>query len=121
MTDYKQLCAEFVSAVDGLLSQGESPANPGQRLILTVHVEDLDALANRARAALAEPEPEAPTDAELLGALKAGIAAFPPRHPEALNLSAAEYGVDLEIRNARAVLTRWGNHPESPDSSTQSS
>ena len=66
MTDYKQLCVEFVGAVDRLLSQGESPANPGQRLNLTVHVEDLDAIADRARAALAEPESKGLTDEELL-------------------------------------------------------
>jgi hypothetical protein len=57
----------------------------------------------------AQPEPEGPTDEELLEAVKAGVASFPPRHPEALNLSAVEYEVELEIRKARAVLARWGN------------
>lgn len=53
--DFRSLCAEFVGAVDALLSQGESPANPGVKLLLTVHVEDLAALAEDARAALAQP------------------------------------------------------------------
>lgn len=65
-SDYRALCAELVDAVDRLLSQGESPANPGQRLILTVHVEDLGAIADRARAALAAPQQGAPGDEELI-------------------------------------------------------
>lgn len=114
MTDYKQLCAEMVDAWDALPWQYDYK---GRLTGLDGYPPD-DSAVERARAALAEPKPEAPTDAELLGALKAGIAAFPPRHPEALNLSAAEYEVDLEIRKARAVLARWGNHQQSPDSST---
>ena len=51
--DYRALCAELLQTADTLLGQGESPANPGQRLILTVHLEDLEDCANRARAALA--------------------------------------------------------------------
>ena len=57
--NFRALCAELVTGVDNLLSQGESPANPGQRLILTVHVEDLADIADRARAALAA-EPQRP-------------------------------------------------------------
>jgi len=51
--DYRALCDELLQTADTLLGQGESPANPGQRLILTVHLEDLEDCANRARAALA--------------------------------------------------------------------
>jgi hypothetical protein len=60
--DFRALCAELVEAIDRLLSQGESPANPGSRLILTVHVEDLGPLAEDARAALNAP-PLAPIPA----------------------------------------------------------
>jgi hypothetical protein len=56
--DFRALCAELVAGVDALLSQGESPANPGQRLILTAHVEDLGDMADRARAALTQPVAE---------------------------------------------------------------
>lgn len=59
---FRALCAELVDAVDRLLSQGRSPVNPGQRLILTVHVEDLGAIADRARTLLAQPEPEGPSN-----------------------------------------------------------
>ncbi len=53
-------------------------------------------------AALAEPEPEGPTDKELWE-LYQGPGTFSP------------------VEFARAVLARWGNHPGSPDSSTQPS
>jgi hypothetical protein len=58
-TDFRALCAELLQTADTLLGQGESPANPGERLILTVHLEDLEDCANRARAALAQLEPAA--------------------------------------------------------------
>jgi hypothetical protein len=61
--DFRALCVELLQTADTLLGQGESPANPGERLILTVHLEALEDCANRARAALAQPEPVAPTDA----------------------------------------------------------
>lgn len=46
MTDYKQLCAELVAALDSGITAGAIRMSP---------------LAHRARAALAEPEPEGPT------------------------------------------------------------
>ena len=61
---YRALCAELLQAVDTLLGQGESPVNPGVRLILTVHLEDLEDCADRTRAALAQPEPVALTRPE---------------------------------------------------------
>ena len=55
---YRAMCSELVTAVDLLCGSGDSPGQPGSRLILTVHVEALDELANRARALLDQPEPE---------------------------------------------------------------
>jgi hypothetical protein len=60
-TDFRALCAELVRAIDTLLGQGESPANLGERLILTVHLEELEDCANQTRAELDKPEPVAPT------------------------------------------------------------
>jgi hypothetical protein len=60
MTDFRALCAELLEAANTLLGQGKSPANPGERLILTVHLENLEDCANRTRAALAE-QPVVPT------------------------------------------------------------
>lgn len=99
MTDiFKELCAELTKEVEEfyevLQDNGLGWISPG--------TEDL---LERARAALAQPEPVGPTDEDFLIALKAGIAAFPPRHPEAEPLSAVEYEVELEIRKARAVLS----------------
>jgi hypothetical protein len=64
---------------------------------------------------LAQPEPQGPTDEELLDAFDQAVAAFPPVHPEAEPLSAVEYARELEIRRARAVLARWGR-PTSKES-----
>ena len=58
---YRAMCAELVAAVDLLCGSGDSPGQPGSRLILTVHVEALDELADRARALLAQP----PADGEV--------------------------------------------------------
>ena len=60
----------------------------------------------RARAALAEPEPEGPSDEELRDLWQNTWD------------TSEEHGA---FQFARAVLSRWGNHPESPDSSTQPS
>jgi hypothetical protein len=73
---------------------------------------DKEAIA-AARAVLARwgfpaAEPEVPTDEELLAAQDQAVASFPPIHPEAEPLSAAEYARELEIRKGRAVLARWG-------------
>jgi hypothetical protein len=65
-------------------------------------------LVNRAQAELAAPSLEPPTDEELVAAFAAGIAAFPPQHPDAKHLSVVEYEVELEVRKARAVLERCG-------------
>lgn len=56
----------------------------------------------------AKIEQEPPTDEELVAAFAAGIAAFPPQHPDAKHLSVVEYEVELEVRKARAILERWG-------------
>ena len=56
----------------------------------------------------AQPEPEGPTDEEILAAQDQAVASFPPIHPEAEPLSAVEYARELEIRKARASLARWG-------------
>ena len=93
MTDYKQLCAELLAALE------EEASN------WNLTPED-HPLVERARAALAEPEPEGPTDEELRELWC--------------------YGMDTRSRwdsfeFARAALARWGNRQGSLDSSTQPS
>jgi hypothetical protein len=94
MTNYRQLCSELVDAyawcVDNYMSANSHD----------------DSLVQRARAALAEPEPAGPTDEELDELLTEIDQSGEPESWRAY---------------ARAVLARWGNHPGSPDSSTQSS
>jgi hypothetical protein len=95
--DYRAALVKLVEAVDRLLSQGESPANPGSRLILTVHVEDLGALADRARNLLAAPEVVGVTDEELF---------------DLWNSEGNEADFQDCRRFARAVLARYGTaHP----------
>jgi len=81
MTDYKQLCAELVDAIDSGI--------PTDRM-------HLSPLMLRARAALAAPEPEGPTDEELLEEWRQLMGA-----PKAV---LAQPMLDF----ARAVLARWG-------------
>jgi hypothetical protein len=92
MTDYKQLCAELLDALESYMDWSNA-----------------EELKSRARTALAEPEPEGPTDEELFATAEV--------YTEDNGLIGLYNSPDF----ARAVLARWGNHPGSPDSSTQSS
>jgi hypothetical protein len=53
------------------------------------------------------PEPVAPTDEELRKVLYQAICEFPPTNPDAVDLNADQYELELEIRKARAILTRY--------------
>jgi hypothetical protein len=66
--------------------------------------EEHHELLQRTRAALAEPEPEGPTAMEIIEL--------------ANEIEAAGLG-QVDLVRVRAALARWGNHPESPDSSPQ--
>jgi hypothetical protein len=95
MTDYKQLCAELVDAIDSGI--------PTDRM-------HLSPLMLRVRAALAEPEPKGPTDEELLKLTQDWPCTTGERHdlsgcPEVPLFSVFE---DELIDFARAVLARWG-------------
>ena len=70
--------------------------------------DDEQALIDEARAYLAQPELEGPTDRELVAVLKQAIKDFPPNHPDAKALDSLEYDIEIELRKARAVLARWG-------------
>jgi len=60
--------------------------------------------ADEARAYLDKPEPEGPTDEELVAVLKQAIKDFPPNHPDAKALDSLEYDIEIELRKARAVI-----------------
>ena len=116
---YRAMCSELVTAVDLLCGSGDSPGQPGSRLILTVHVEALDELANRARALLAQPVAEGPTDEELLRVAASAIAPYKDcgiavgqYEPEA-EPAIQVYGSEL-IAYARAVLAHWGRPMPQP-------
>lgn len=88
MTDYKQLCAELVAAWDDLPWQYNWR---GDLTGIDGYPPD-DSAVERARAALAEPEPEGPTD-EALDELFTEI--DQSGQPESWRVY------------ARAVLARW--------------
>lgn len=102
MTDYKQLCAELVAAWDDLPWQYNWK---GDLTGIDGYPPD-DSAVERARAALAEPEPEGPTDEELFDVAGA--------YAEDNGLIGLYNAPDF----ARAVLARWSSHPGSPDSPT---
>ena len=97
MTDFRTLCTELVDELESWIAFGDEADGA-----------DAHALVDRARTALAKPEPQGPTDEELLAAQDQAVASFPPIHPDAEALSAVEYAQELEIRKGRAVLARWG-------------
>ena len=93
-TDYRALCAELADALAEWQLGGGLPEDTA----------DAD-LINRARAALAQPEPGAPTDEELTLVYAYAVAAavdnkrgpFKPEDAEAAQLA-----------GLRTVLARWG-------------
>jgi hypothetical protein len=105
MTDYKKLCADLVAWAEKTSAHYYS--EPGVLI--------------QARAALAEPEPEWPTDEEImevmpqqmrddLAAAARALAGFDPDNIKA----ASVFRIILNrhfVDHSRAVLARWGNHP----------
>lgn len=107
MTDYKQLCAELVAAWDDLPWHYDWKGN---LIGLADGCQLDDSAVERARAALAGPEPEGPTDAELLELAEEWPCTTGERHdlsgcPEVPLFSVFE---DELIEFAHAVLARWG-------------
>jgi hypothetical protein len=109
MTEFRALCAELVDALDSGIPAGRIRMSP---------------LADRARALLAQPVAEGPTDEELL---RVAATAIDPYESSGIALGEYEpetecavevYGSEL-IAYARAVLARWGNSQAILDSSPQ--
>jgi hypothetical protein len=94
MTDYKALCARMADELDHY------------RQLLMDDRRETHALATEARAALAQPEPEGPSDKELDLVVIAIQALIPPQ-PDATthHLSAVDRGREI----LRQRLARWGN------------
>ena len=96
MTDFRALCVELTDC----LEKSDWPRQYKPVFEQWIYI---------ARKALAEPEPEGPTDGELLHVFDTAC------------LSEGGMVDEIHLRGLRAVLARWGNHPESPDSSMQPS
>jgi hypothetical protein len=94
MTDFRDLCARMADELDHY------------RQLLMDDRRETHALATEARAALAESEPEGPSDKELDLVVIAIQALIPPQ-PDATthHLSAVDRGREI----LRQRLARWGN------------
>jgi hypothetical protein len=108
-TGYRAMCAELVDSVELLLEMRAVDAKP-----MAITEDRL----TRARALLAQPVAEGPKPV-------VDYSRVPEIATEAQIRSAAQYLVkkrncdgDL-IPAIEYAIARWGNHPESPDSSTQ--
>lgn len=89
MTDYKQLCAELLCAMDEI----EECEAVDWSLVKTKPLKMANQSMAEARAALAEPEPKGPKDSDL--------------HALAFRFAQPCFDFDY-IPFARAVLARWG-------------
>jgi hypothetical protein len=89
MTDYKELCAELVNELEGWCGTGTYDNTVNAHSVI-----------DRARAALAQPEPEGPSKAELRQIFddQSGF----------INDEQVMWWSDFQPA-ARAVLARWGN------------
>ena len=96
MTDFRALCAELVVIEDALSGGVAMASNQGQALDGYSALANFRSVANRARAALAEPEPKGPTDDELLQVF------------DTVCLSEGGMVDEIHLRGLRAVLARWG-------------
>ena len=110
-TDYRAMCAELASEledwIDGYLINDPSD----------IHTDAAYKMIERARAALAQPEPEAPTDEEIMelmpqqmrddlaAAARAMIGFDNPKAAAACRIILNRHAVD----HARAVLAKWGH------------
>jgi hypothetical protein len=94
MSDFRDLCARMANELDHY------------RQLLMDDRRETHALATEARAALAQPEPEGPSDKELDLVVIAIQALIPPQ-PDATthHLSAVDRGREI----LRQRLARWGN------------
>jgi hypothetical protein len=93
MTDFRALCAELVEDLELWVAFGEVEPT-----------EESHALIDRARAALAQPEPQGPTDEEARElANDLGITRGYFDHECGLHISCADLAPFAE-----SVLTRWG-------------
>jgi hypothetical protein len=92
MTDYKALCAELLQSVE-----------ESDDYILAV--ETTVDLVIRARAALAEPVPEGPSDHELTMTYAYAVAAAVDNKRGPFKKKDAEVA---QLTGLRAVLDRWG-------------
>lgn len=98
MTDYKKLCAELVDELEGWVAYGDE-----------IDIANAHVLIDRARAALAQPEPEVvgpPSDyidPEHTGSDREMLEAF-------YVACRSEGGTadEIHLRGLRAVLARWG-------------
>ena len=93
MTDYKQLCAELLRAMDEI----EECEAVYWDLVKTQPLKMASQSMAEARAALAESEPEGPTDGELVDAYWEGWNECSKRENQAVHAA-----------GLRAVLARWG-------------
>ena len=99
ISPYRAMCAELVDALDSGIPAGRIRMSP---------------LADRARALLAQPVAEAPTDEELLRVAASAIEPY-----ESSGIALGEYEPETEcavevysselIAFARAVLAKWGH------------
>lgn len=88
MTDFRELCAELVTELDGWCGTYHDTVNS-------------QSIIDRARAALTESDTEGPTDEELDNVMFRAIWEC----TDADNLTNDE----MDRLKARAVLARWGN------------
>lgn len=100
-TDFRALCVELVRIADALDRGTPLIRNQGQALDGYSALAAFRAIANRARAALSEPEPEGPTDEEL-SQLYCELFSL-QSSPTSLGTAPARF--------ARAVLAKYGNQP----------
>ena len=101
MTDFRALCAELVDWAKLLIEVPDPP--------VTRSADELSDLLARARAALAQPEPQGPTDRELLyWASHYGIDYVDAHRSSVLDGEKAPVRSDELCVFARTILQCWG-------------
>jgi hypothetical protein len=96
MTDFRALCAELSDNLELILGYFESDQ---------CGTSDSEELIARARAALAQPEPQGPTDEELTLVYAYAVAAAVGNQRGPFNKEDLEAA---QLAGLRAVLARWG-------------
>ena len=111
-TDYRALCVELLEALENAIRVIHHEDG-------TRHISTADAVIAKADAALAQPEPQGPTDEEILALSQEHGVSYTRLNGGVIYPRPEGYDIRDDVLSfARAVLARWGQ-PTTPETTDE--